>query len=107
MQRLVGRQPDQKPFTSILAAPGKRLRREFHTRLRHECLNQEVLWTLTEARVVIEDFRRHYNERRPHGKLGYQSPARFAALQCPLTTASLTEAGQNHSTQLQTNQSQD
>ena len=51
----------------------------FHGRFRDECLNREQLWTLTEARVVIEDFRREYNQRRPHSRLGYQSPARFAA----------------------------
>ncbi len=78
----------------------------FHGRLRDECLNQEQLWTLTEARVVIEDFRCHYNERRPHGKLGYQSPVRFAALQRQLTSALLTEAGQTQPTQLHTNQPQ-
>ena len=50
----------------------------FHGRFRDECLNREQLWTLTEARVVIEDFRREYNQLRPHSKLGYQSPARFA-----------------------------
>ena len=79
----------------------------FHGRFRDECLNQEQLWTLTEARVVIEDFRCEYNDRRPHGKLGYQSPARFAALQRQLTPASLVEAGQTNPTQLQTNQPQD
>lgn len=57
----------------------------FHGRFCDECLNQEVLWTLTEARVVSKDFRRHYNERRPRGKLGYQSATRFADLQHPLT----------------------
>ena len=51
----------------------------FHGRFRDECLNREQLWTLTEARVVIEDFRVRYNQRRPHSKLGYQTPARFAA----------------------------
>ncbi len=51
----------------------------FHGRFRDECLNREQLWTLTEARVVIEDYRREYNQFRPHSKLGYQSPARFAA----------------------------
>ena len=50
----------------------------FHGRFRDECLNREQLWTLTEARVVIEDFRCEYNQLRPHSKLGYQSPARFA-----------------------------
>jgi putative transposase len=51
----------------------------FHGRFRDECLNREQLWTLTEARVVIEDFRIQYNHKRPHSKLGYQTPARFAA----------------------------
>ena len=50
----------------------------FHGRFRDECLNREQFWTLTEARVVIEDFRREYNEFRPHSKLGNQSPAMFA-----------------------------
>ena len=30
--------------------------------------------SLTEARVVIEDYRCHYNEERPHGGLGYCTP---------------------------------
>ena len=51
----------------------------FHGRFRDECLNREQLWTLTEARVVIEDFRVKYNTRRPHSKLGYRSPVKFAA----------------------------
>ena len=51
----------------------------FHGRFRDECLNREQLWTLTEARVVIEDFRIEYNNRRPHSKLGYQSPVQYAA----------------------------
>jgi putative transposase len=50
----------------------------FHGRFRDECLDREQLWTLTEARVVVEDYRREYNQRRPHSRLGYQSPARFA-----------------------------
>jgi len=55
----------------------------FHGRFRDECLNREQLWTLTEARVVIEDYRQEYNHRRPHSGLGYQSPARYAAGICP------------------------
>jgi putative transposase len=55
----------------------------FHGRFRDECLNREQLWTLTEARVVVEDFRCGYNQRRPHSRLGYQSPARFASRQSP------------------------
>lgn len=72
----------------------------FHGRFRDECLNQEVLWTLTEARVVVADFRHHYNHSRPHGKLGYQSPVRFAA-QNP-RPATRTEAGQNNQPTLHT-----
>ena len=52
----------------------------FHGRFRDECLNREQLWTLSEARVVIEDFRIEYNTRRPHSRLGYRSPVNYAAL---------------------------
>jgi transposase InsO family protein len=55
----------------------------FHGRFRDECLNREQLWTLTEARVVVEDYRREYNQRRPHSTLGYQSPTQFAFQQSP------------------------
>jgi len=58
----------------------------FHGRFRDECLNREQLWTLTEARVVIEDFRGEYNHYRPHSKLGYLSPNRFAAQQASSPT---------------------
>ncbi|TAN36682.1 MAG: IS3 family transposase [Verrucomicrobia bacterium] len=49
----------------------------FHGRFRDECLNREQLWTLT------EDFRREYNHFRPHSRLGYASPAQFAAQRNP------------------------
>jgi len=55
----------------------------FHGRFRDECLNREQLWTLTEARVVIGDYRCEYNHQRPHSRLGYESPAVFAARSCP------------------------
>jgi putative transposase len=42
----------------------------FNARLRDECLNREQLFALTEARVVIEDWRWKYNHIRPHGSLG-------------------------------------
>src|SRR5271167_3889007 len=42
---------------------------------------------MTEARVVIEDYRHEYNQRRPHSRLGYQSPARFAAQLTPSPSA--------------------
>ena len=46
----------------------------FHGSLRDECLDRELMLSVAEARVVIEDYRRHYNEERPHGGLGYRTP---------------------------------
>ena len=50
----------------------------FHSRFREECLEREQLWTLSEARVVLEDWRREYNYVRPHKSLGLETPKRFA-----------------------------
>jgi putative transposase len=55
----------------------------FHGRFRDECLNREQLHTLTEARVVIGDYREDYNRLRPHSRLGYLSPAAYAQTLCP------------------------
>jgi len=43
----------------------------FHGRFRDECLNREQLWTLTEARVVVGDYRQEYNQVRPHRRSGF------------------------------------
>jgi putative transposase len=59
----------------------------FHGRFRDECLNREQLWTLTEARVVVGDYREKYNQVRPHSRLGYESPAMFAARSSPAPAA--------------------
>ena len=47
----------------------------FNARLRDELLNGEIFYTLNEAQVLIESWRRHYNAIRPHSSLGYRSPA--------------------------------
>ena len=49
----------------------------FHSRFRDECLRREWLLNLREARVVISDWRQHYNTDRPHSRLGYLSPEEF------------------------------
>ena len=49
----------------------------FHSRLRDECLNRELLLNVPEAQVVLEDFRQHYYHQRPHSKLSYKSPEVF------------------------------
>ena len=50
----------------------------FIGKLRDACLNEEVFRRVEEARVVIEPWRREYNQRRPHRALGYQTPAERA-----------------------------
>ena len=47
----------------------------FNSKLRDELLNGEIFYSLREARIVIESWRRHYNEVRPHSSLGYRPPA--------------------------------
>lgn len=49
----------------------------FNARFRDGCLNQHWFKDLTEARGIIEQWRTHYNEVRPHSSLGYQPPALF------------------------------
>src|SRR5215218_1770493 len=44
-------------------------------RLRDELLEGEIFYSLREAKVVIESWRRHYNTVRPHASLGYRPPA--------------------------------
>jgi len=44
-------------------------------RFRDELLNGEILYSLKEAQIVIEDWRKHYNTIRPHSALGYRPPA--------------------------------
>ena len=47
----------------------------FNARLRDELLDGEIFYSLNEARIVIESWRRHYNAVRPHASLGYKPPA--------------------------------
>ena len=47
----------------------------FNGKLRDECLNGEIFYSLKEATVVIEQWRKHYNTVRPHSSLGYRPPA--------------------------------
>ena len=49
----------------------------FNGKFRDECLSMEWFRSRTEARVLIEIWRRHYNDVRPHSSLDYQTPHEF------------------------------
>ena len=40
-----------------------------------ELLNGEIFYSLREAQIIIESWRKHYNTKRPHSALGYRPPA--------------------------------
>lgn len=52
-------------------------RESFHGRFRDEFLAETIFLSVTEARVLVEAFRRDYNEERPHQSLGYLTPREF------------------------------
>ena len=55
----------------------------FHDKFRRECLGREIFYTLSECRVVVGDWRKKYNEIRPHRSLGMKTPKEFASHQGP------------------------
>jgi len=52
----------------------------FNGRLRDELLNGEIFYTLNEAKVILQMWRREYNTVRPHSSLGYRAPVPVAIL---------------------------
>ena len=52
----------------------------FNARFRDELLNGEIFYTLKEAKIIIEQWRQHYNRKRPHSALGWRPPAPEAVL---------------------------
>ena len=53
----------------------------FNGRMRDELLNGEIFYSLREAQIIIESWRKHYNTKRPHSALGYRPPAPEAIVQ--------------------------
>ena len=51
----------------------------FNGKLRDECLNGEIFYSLKEAQFVIEKWRIEHNTKRPHSALGYRPPAPAAS----------------------------
>jgi transposase InsO family protein len=52
-----------------------------NARFRDELLNGEIFYSLREAQILIEEWRKHYNTKRPHSALGYRPPAPEAIVQ--------------------------
>ena len=77
----------ERKISAIHIQPGKPMQNghveSFHGRLRDECLNVNWFWNLWEARRKIGAWREHYNTRRPHSQLGYQTPEEFARSLAP------------------------
>jgi transposase InsO family protein len=63
-------------------APGKPWQNgfaeSFHARLRDEFLDGEVFWSVPQAQVLMDGWRRYWNEQRLHSSLGYVPPDEFA-----------------------------
>jgi putative transposase len=73
----------ERKINLIHTEPGKPTQNgyveSFNGKLREECLRIHWFQNLFEARRIIANWRRDYNERRPHSSLNYLTPAEFAA----------------------------
>jgi putative transposase len=71
----------EEKIETALIDPGKPWQNgtneSFNGKFRDECLAMEWFRNRLEAKVVIGDWRIHYNEVRPHSSLQYQTPAEF------------------------------
>ena len=67
----------------------------FNGKFRDECLSLEWFRSRAEAKIVIENWRRHFNTVRPHSSLDYQTPAEFAAKLKEQTSASMQATGRD------------
>ena len=72
----------------------------FNGKLRDELLNGEIFYSLREAKVLIERWRRHYNTIRPHSALGYRPPAPESIMIPNWHSIEMDQTGQNISSSL-------
>ncbi len=54
----------------------------FNGRLRDECLNVHLFWSMEDARTKLEEWRLDYNTVRPHSALGQLTPEEYSASVC-------------------------
>jgi putative transposase len=84
-------------ISTALIEPGKPwqngVTESFNGKFRDECLSLEWFRSRAEAKVIIETWRRHYNEVRPHSSLGYLTPNEFVAQQANAASDQATGQG--------------
>jgi len=68
----------------------------FNGKLRDELLDREVFTTLTEARVLTEEWRKEYHQIRPYSPLDYRPPAPEAIMPVMLTEKVVQLMGVGH-----------
>jgi putative transposase len=72
----------QNQLEMALIDPGKPwqngVNESFNGKFRDECLSMEWFRNRAEAKAVISTWRQHYNEIRPHSRLGQRTPGEFA-----------------------------
>ena len=82
---------------TALIEPGKPwqngVTESFNGKFRDECLSLEWFRSRAEAKVIIEAWRQHYNEVRPHSSLDYLTPNQFAARQANAASRQATGQG--------------
>jgi putative transposase len=71
----------------------------FNGKLRDECLNVEVFFTLADARRKLHLWRRDYNHHRPHSALEDRTPASFAATCAAAAALRVPELAPGHEAQ--------
>jgi transposase InsO family protein len=73
------RHSPEQVVRKLMTAPGSTGYIEsFNARIRDECLNINIFWSLAQARIVVADWNAEYNHHRRHSALGYQAPTSYA-----------------------------
>lgn len=79
--RSAGRQTLGRPATATATwsrTPGKPQQNGYNESFNGRLRDETLFRSLPHARAVLEDWRRDYNEQRPHSKLGWMTPRDYA-----------------------------
>jgi putative transposase len=91
VSRAVLRWLSQSNIETACSDPGKPWQNgsneSFNGKFRDECLSMQWFKNRIDAKMLIEEFRRHYNEVRPHSSLGELTPAEFKKTLVTITPA--------------------